>query len=273
MVPRRLSAIPAAAFLLLTLAAGCQLAGTQTTRTNSSPSEAQPPLTKAQQADLKIALARSLEKGGDSDRAIVLYNEAVTADPKRLDACLRLAALHELQGRTQESRQWYSKALALQPASADLYCNLGYSFYLQGDWAEASKHLEHALQLSPDHARAHNNLGLVLARLGRSDEAMAQFKKAGCSAADAHINLAYCHLLAGKAVESRHHSEAALKLEPDSAAAKKALQDLDVFLAHQQPPQPGVTSSANAPAAPAGTVAQRVDSPADVASVTWRRSE
>jgi Tfp pilus assembly protein PilF len=127
--------------------------------------------------------------------------------------------------------------------------------------------LRHALQLNPGHARAHNNLGLVLARLGQNDEAMAEFKKGGCTSADAHINVAYCNLLAGNAQVSRQHLEIALKLEPDSAPAKKALQDFTILLARQQSPQ--TTSAVESESADAG--GRLADTP--VTSVSWRRSQ
>jgi hypothetical protein len=97
---------------------------------------------------------------------------------------------------------------------------------------------------------------------------MAEFKKGGCTAADAHLNVAYCDLLSGNIVSSRQHLETALKLEPESAPAKKALQDMNAVLARQQPSQPGAPAAANAPADAAG---QPVDS--HVTSVTWRRSQ
>jgi Tfp pilus assembly protein PilF len=270
MAPGHFSAIRVTGFATwMILATGCQGLVTPTGHTPIGTAEPTAALTKAQRADLKVALARSLEKAGDTDRAVALYGEALAADPKRLDAYLRLAVLHEMQGRTNESRECYRKALALQPDSADVYCNLGYSLYLQGDWAEAQKHLERALQLSPEHARAHNNLGLVLARSGQSDEATAEFKKAGCSVADAHINLAYCYLVDGKCDFSRRHLETALKLEPDSAPAKKALLDLNDYLARQQTPQAGATASAG-PAA--GAAPQPGDSPEGITNVTWRQS-
>jgi Tfp pilus assembly protein PilF len=224
-------------------------------------------LSKAQRADVKVTVARSLEKAGDIDRAIALYTEAAAADPKRLDACLRLAALDELQGRLKESREWYRKALTLQPDNADVYCDLGYSLYLQGEWTESSKQLQHALRLAPDHARAHNNLGLVLARLGQNDEAMAEFKKGGCTAADAHINVAYCNLLAGNSALARQHLETALKLDPDSAPAKKALQDMTVLLARQQPSEADTSAGATESASPGQAAETRVT------SVTWKRNQ
>jgi Tfp pilus assembly protein PilF len=244
----------AAAFALaLVLVAGCQSTGpTASPATVSPAAEPRAALTAAQQADVKIALGRSLEKSGDLDRAIAIYGDALAKDPTRYDACLRLAALHERQGRLTESREWYRKALALQPTNADVYCNLGYSLYLEGNLEPAANYLRHAVQLQPNHARAHNNLGLVLARLKQSQEALAEFKKAGESPADAHINLAYCFMVDGSTAQARQHFEMALQMEPNSTAAKKALADLSAVDARLQGAPSGVVVAANA--APSSSV-------------------
>jgi Flp pilus assembly protein TadD len=39
-------------------------------------------------------------------------------------------------------------------------------------------HYQNELQRDPDHANAHNNLGILLASMGRIDEAIAHFRKA-----------------------------------------------------------------------------------------------
>src|SRR5262249_17376332 len=153
MIPTNPCTARLAAFALaLTLAAGCHSLGPQQTASGPVPApgaapgaapEPAPQLNNAQPADLKVALARSLEKDGDRDGAIAVYTEALGKDPTRADACCRLAVLLERQGRPAEAREWYRKALALQPDNADIYCNLGYSTYLQGDLVEASKYLRY----------------------------------------------------------------------------------------------------------------------------------
>jgi Tfp pilus assembly protein PilF len=233
--------------LALILSAGCQgLGPRQAALGTDLPLASAAALTGAQQADVKIALGRSLEKSGDLDRAIACYTDAAEKDPTRFDACLRLALLHERQGRLADSREWYRKAMALQPNNADIYCNLGYSCYLHGEFMKAGQALGHAIELSPDHARAHNNLGLVLGRLGKTDDALAEFAKAGCSNADAHVNLGYCLMVEGDAVSARQQYEIALQLEPNSAAAKRALQNLNTMVAHLQtsPRENGGSASA-----------------------------
>src|SRR5205823_3016626 len=84
MVTGHFATLRGAAFaLVLTLVAGCQSPGNLSTAgTTASPPETQAPLTKPQRADLKVALGRSLENGGDIDRALNLYTEAVASDPK-----------------------------------------------------------------------------------------------------------------------------------------------------------------------------------------------
>src|SRR5262249_12682163 len=122
-------------------------------------------------------------------------------------------------------------ALKGQPGSANIYCNMGYSLYLQRRWAEAEMNLRQALALEPGHQRARVNLGLVLARAGRWDAALAEFRKGGCSEADAHANLAYSRSLEGPLGQARRPYELALAADPSAAQAAKGLRELDVVIA------------------------------------------
>jgi Tfp pilus assembly protein PilF len=195
-------------------------------------------LNPAQMADVQVAYGRSLEKRGEQDQALARYFEAVQHDPGRADAWHRLAVLHDRQGKFTESAEMYGKALRLQPGDPDLYCDMGYSLYLQKRWAEAEMNLRQALALRPDHARARTNLGLLLARAGRADEALAEFRKAGCGEADARVNLAFALTLEGRCPEAREHYRQALAADPSSAPARKGLEKLEAVLAKTAPPGP-----------------------------------
>jgi Flp pilus assembly protein TadD len=184
-----------------------------------------------QTADVQIAYARSLEKRGEHEQAVARYQEAVKQDPGRADAWHRLAVLHDRQGKFDDSAGMYRKALELQPGDPDLYCDMGYSLYLQQRWAEAEMNLRQALALRPDHARARNNLALLLARAGRADEALAESRRAGCSEADAHVNVAFALALQGSCPEAREHYRLALASDPSSGPARKGLEKLEAVMA------------------------------------------
>jgi Tfp pilus assembly protein PilF len=222
---------------VLTVLIGCQhaerLGGPQLLVSGSQENE--PKLKGPQVADVQIALGRSLEKGGATEQAVLAYLEALKHDPSRSDACARLAVLYDQQGRFGESGDMYRKALAAQPANPDLYNDQGYSLYLRGDWAKAEDNLRHALALAPGHRRAHNNLGLVLAHTGQEEEALGQFREAGCSAAEAHNNLAFVLTLERRWDEARQHYQYALRGEPSSEQAKKGLRQLDALVTQIEP--------------------------------------
>jgi tetratricopeptide (TPR) repeat protein len=84
--------------------------------------------------------------------------------------------------------------------------------------------------LAPDHARAHNNLGLVLAHSGRTEDALAQFHKAGCNEADARANLAFAWTLEGRLPDARQQYKSALAADPSSAATRKEIKELDTVV-------------------------------------------
>jgi Tfp pilus assembly protein PilF len=188
-------------------------------------------LTPHQRADVEVAMGRSFEKQGEAAQAIVAYETALHLDPSRADASLRLAILRDQQGKFKESLPLYQKALAASPGSADIYCDMGYSLYLQHRFEEAEINLRQALALAPDHARAHNNLGLVFAHTGRYEEALVEFRRAGCTEADAQINLGFALTLENDWQGARERYRIALAVDASSSAARKGLRELDAAFA------------------------------------------
>jgi Flp pilus assembly protein TadD len=197
--------------------------------------DSQPELGDTQVADMQVALGRTLESRGTTGQALPVYQEAVKNDPARADAWVRLAIIANKEGQFVEAAEHFQKALELQPDNPDIHCNLGYSLYLQQRWAEAEQALRRATELKPDHKKAHNNLGLVLGRLGREAESLEAFRQAGCSEADAHLNLAYTLVLSSSWKQARAHYEAALALEPSSEQARKGLEGLNTLAARMGP--------------------------------------
>ncbi|TLY36265.1 MAG: tetratricopeptide repeat protein [Nitrospirae bacterium] len=54
----------------------------------------------------------------------------------------------------------------------------GVGHYKQGHWDVAEGHFRKAMKADPNLAEAHYNLGLALDKMGKHDEATAEFKKA-----------------------------------------------------------------------------------------------
>ncbi len=216
-------------------AAGCQQVGAPSVVPGMSVAFDEPSgkLKPKQAADVQIALARSLEMHGETEKALAMYEEAVKKDPNRGDAWLRLAILRDQQGQFDESASMYQKALNAQPGSAEIYCDMGYSLYLQRRWSEAEMNLRQALTIQPDHARAHNNLGMLLARIGRQEEALNEFYLAGCRDADAHVNLAFALTLEEHWPEARQQYQQALQADPSSTPAQKGLHELERLIARR----------------------------------------
>jgi Flp pilus assembly protein TadD len=229
--------------LVLALLGGCQQLphGPASFSLPSFAGEKGSHLSPSQVADIQIGMAKSLEKRGEIAQAMTAYSEALTKDPKRADAYVRLAVLADGQGKFTDAVQWYHKSLELQPNNANIYCNLGYSLYLQERWGEAETNLRKAIELAPDHQRAHNNLGSVLAQTDRPNEALVEFRKGGCSRAGAHINLAFGLALHGSLPAARHHYELALKQDPSSVPAKKGLQEIRALIARSGSTHPQLT--------------------------------
>jgi type IV pilus assembly protein PilF len=82
-------------------------------------------------------------------------------------------------GRSQEALKQYDTALAADPDMPEARMGRGLVMeYGFGKLAEAEADYRHALEVRPNYPEAHNNLGQLLAKTGRSAEAIAEFDKA-----------------------------------------------------------------------------------------------
>lgn len=212
------------------LMAGCQFAGFRSDPQESA-DQGDRPLNGRQVADIQLSLARSLERRGEIEPALDAYRQVVEKDPRRATGYWRMAVLHDRQGKVGESEALYRQALKLDAKNADLLCDYGYSLYLQRRWVESEEKLRQAIAIKPRHPRAHNNLGLVLAQAERSTEALAEFGKAGCDAAQARSNLAFVMTLDRRWDEARQNYQLALDANPDSEIAKTGLANLEALTA------------------------------------------
>jgi hypothetical protein len=89
---------------------------------------------------------------------------------------------------------------------------------------------------------------LVLAHTGHAEEALREFRIAGCGEADAHSNLAFALSLENHPQEARAQYELALAADPTSASVKKRLQELTVIQAKAESVDTG-TANLGAPSA------------------------
>ncbi len=202
--------------------------------------------------ELRNALGWALFQDGRTAEAVAEYERALTADPKHAKAHNNLAlALVELGkfdeaathfsaslaiepkaeihsdlgfclarlGRTEDAQAHYRQALALDPNCASAHLNLAVAAVQAGDLAGAESHYRQALQGQPT-AETHNGLGFVLARQGRADEAIAEFRKA--MAADSKFTPAYNNLAEalarqGKLEEAADYYRRSLTQRPNPA--------------------------------------------------------
>jgi pentatricopeptide repeat protein len=202
--------------------------------------------------ELRNALGWTLFQDGRTAEAVAEYERALTADPNHAKAHNNLAlALVELGrfeegashfkrsleiepraeiysdlgftmarlGKSEEARADYQKALELDPNCASAHFNLAVAFVQAGKFEEAESHYRRALAGKPT-AETHNGLGYVLDRQGRTDEAVAEFRKAievNPKFTPSYNNLAEALVKQGKLEEAEQYYERSLAQKPNAA--------------------------------------------------------
>jgi Flp pilus assembly protein TadD len=173
-----------------------------------------------------MLLAKSLRDLNEPAEALQVIAGFVSKHPKESWELLSLAGiLEDEQGLFKDAERAYRAALAIDSTQTSLHNNLGYNLLLQGNAEAAAAEFRAAIAIDPHSTIAHNNLGTALmwAKSGKSEQAFAEWRKAGDPAA-AHNNLAAIFLEQGHYPEARQELASALELRPDYPAALKNLK-------------------------------------------------
>jgi hypothetical protein len=209
-------------------------------------------------ADTLVGRARELDRTGQWDESIELYDRALTLVPWqaayhqfRAEAFYNLARAlpeEETELRTElleAADRGLARARRLEPLELELYSNAG---VLHAYWSDTvdPTHLhtavtfyEQAFRLAPTRAELRTDLGHIYHNHGLYEEALAQYRTAlgiDPQFAGAHYDAGLAWEALGRPEKARRAYESALDLAPDCEACREALQSLGL---HPPPPRVG----------------------------------
>jgi len=165
--------------------------------------------------------------GADLERAVGLFQQATERDPKFAAAYAGLASSYVLmtdyaavpvREAIPKARAAARRALELDGRLAEAHAVLGYSAQYDWDWVGAEQEYQEALRLNPNHGTSHHWYSLLLSDRGKSDEALAEIRKAQAVdplSAVIQQSIGYCLFVAGRYDEALVEADKALKLSPD----------------------------------------------------------
>lgn len=125
-----------------------------------------------------VYVGRGYAELGAVDSARYEYQRAIAQTDTLAEAYIRLAVLYKDNGEVEPALSNAQRALALRPDDPDYRYLVGSLLLQSGNLAEAEDQLRRTVEQQPWHAKAHYNLSVVLARLGKEDEAKRYLAKA-----------------------------------------------------------------------------------------------
>jgi tetratricopeptide (TPR) repeat protein len=159
---------------------------------------------------------------------------------------LNLGAVLGKRGEDQQAIELYNRSLGLGQDYAELHYNIAGAFVRTRDFERAAFHYRRALAAPRRHiysrfgySHVHFNLGGALATMGRHAEAAPHFEQAirrGLGGAvAARIAWADALWLSGDAAAAWREYEAALRIDPQSARARRGLDRARPEAARRRP--------------------------------------
>jgi hypothetical protein len=123
--------------------------------------------------------AAALYQAGRLDEADAACREILAASDERHFFAWHLrSVVAARRGDAASAAEFATRALALDGANAEVLANRGAALRKLGRYQEALADYDRAIALAPASAEAHNNRGVALAALGRYDAALAAYARA-----------------------------------------------------------------------------------------------
>lgn len=176
-----------------------------------------------------INLGSALEDMGESEKAMLNYEQALRLNPNQPMAHNNVGGILNRQGKLDDAIIHFSEALKLKPNFDLAHNNLGAVLMKQGKIEEALLHFSEALKVNPQSVLAHYNWGNAMYDQRRFDEAITHFSEALRINPDdekVHNNLAAALVKEGEADEAVSHYSEAIRLNPNDDKAHYNLADL-----------------------------------------------
>lgn len=171
--------------------------------------------------------ARICMKNRDPEGAIVLYEQAVSADPRSIPAHEGLATACFVLQDYDRAAELFQRVFRLDPRRPDPLVNLGAVYNRKGEYWEAVKVLRQALAKNRKCAEAYYNLGIAQKGLRQFKMAVSAYREVirlAPEMAEAHYNLGKVLLEMGNFKQARLSFERALHITPGFAKAQQGLK-------------------------------------------------
>lgn len=170
-----------------------------------------------------VCAGRDAETQGNTDAAIIAYQQATRRDASNVAAHMALGDLLRQRGDYLAAGDAYARAADLEPLNFDAHYFFAMTRHLSGRFDDARKGYLLALAIRPEHVESNVNLAAVLVQLGKPDEAE-PFARRATELAPGHAG-AWGNLAAASAAGSTKADTAhqrAIRLAPDAAAPRMA---------------------------------------------------
>ena len=203
------------------------------------------------QSNLIFQQARRSHQSGEISRAVTLYGQVLSEQPRHTDSLYHLGEIAFRAGNLEQSATLLNRLLQIDPQYAaaydilwqvcqasgdnagairvlerrlelrprDAYChfNIGVLQQMAGNLQAARQSFEEALRWKSDDARLHGQYGSLLRQMNQTQAAVEAFSKAVLfdpRNAMLHSNLGYLLLRQGKTEEAIRHYDKAVALMP-----------------------------------------------------------
>lgn len=165
-------------------------------------------------------------------KAVQYFQQAVLKDPAYASAYAGLADAVSIMGLwglvppdqgCGRAKEWALEALARDHSLADAHASLAWAtFHYDYDFADAEREFEQAIETNPRSAAAHHWFGMMLAMMGRYEEAYTELKRAirlDPHWSLVHFGLAFVHWCGRRYDQAIEECHEALELDFNSPQA------------------------------------------------------
>jgi Flp pilus assembly protein TadD len=177
-------------------------------------------------AKMMVDFAHVRASMGEYSDAGNLFEKAIKAEPKNVDARVGLAKIKMQLGHPDQAVEKLQEGIARMPKAAPLWNELGIAYTKMEKYPEAIEALEKAIKFEPDTDLYRQNLAGVLVVTGEVNKAYKLYSQE-MSEADARVQIARILGGQGKMAECRKQIDAAIKADPTNEYAHHLSDEID----------------------------------------------